>query len=162
LEHVASGSPHVLVFDDDVSTRQLFREALEEEGYRVTLASSTNLEPLGVTILALDLIVLDLRVRHEAEGVTFLERLKDHPITRPVPMLVCSADHRLLERLHDQLAAWDCGVLRKPFGLEEFLSAIRACLGRALWPGCSEEQTSSRRRPAPRERRRPPWPQSWA
>jgi hypothetical protein len=50
-------------------------------------------------------------------------------------MLVCSADHRLLERLHDQLAAWDCGVLRKPFGLEEFLSAIRACVGQSALAG---------------------------
>jgi DNA-binding response OmpR family regulator len=85
-----------------------------------------------VTTLAPELIVLDLRFRHDADGLTLLERLKGHTATRPIPVLVCSADHHLLDDLYGRLAAWDCGVLPKPFGLDEFLATIRACVGQRV------------------------------
>ena len=118
----------MLVIDDDRSTLELYREILEEEGYAVTAAVSPDLEPAAVTNLAPDLILLDLLFAHERRGVTFLEALKAHPATLPVPVLVCSADTRLLDELHDRLVAWDCGVLAKPFGLDELLAAIQDCL----------------------------------
>ena len=119
---------HVWVVDDDQGTLELYREILEEEGYRVTLAVSPEKEPAAVAALAPDLILLDLLFAHEQCGVTFLGRLKAHPATRPIPVLVCSAASRLLEEQHDQLVAWDCGVLTKPFGIEDLLAAIEACL----------------------------------
>jgi two-component system, OmpR family, response regulator MprA len=135
VEHIVSGNPHVLVIDDDVSTRQVYRDALEEEGYRVTLLTSPDLEPEGGGTLVPDLILLDLRFRHQANGVRFLERLKGDPTTRPIPVLVCSAALQLLEDLYDPLAAWDCGALPKPFGLEELLAAVRARVGQSSGVG---------------------------
>jgi DNA-binding response OmpR family regulator len=120
--------PHMLVIEDDVSTLELYHEVLQDEGYRVTLATSPDLEPTAVASWDPDLILLDLRFRYHACGLDWLERIKGYPVTRLIQVLVCSADHRLLGRLHDQLLAWDCGVLSKPFGLEEFLAAIHACV----------------------------------
>ena len=74
--------------------------------------------------LALDLIILDLRFRHDRDGVDFLEQLKGDPQTLPIPVFVCSADHHRLQQERGQLTAWDCGVLAKPFGLEDLLTAI--------------------------------------
>ncbi len=139
MERIAAKSRHVLIFDDDGGTRELYRDVLEDEGYRVTLFTAPELEPGAVARLAPELIVLDLRFRHEGDGVTLLERLKGDPATRPIPVLVCSADHHLLDDLYDRLAAWDCGVLPKPFGLEEFLTAIRACLGQRAVVGAPDE-----------------------
>ncbi len=119
-------NPHVLVVEDDADTLELYREVLEDASYGVTVATSPDLDPIAVASRDPDLILLDLRFRHDACGVEWLGRLKAYPETRHVPVLVCSADHRLLGRLHDQLHAWECGVLPKPFGLEEFLAAIHA------------------------------------
>jgi DNA-binding response OmpR family regulator len=139
VERSANGSPHVLVIDNDVGTLGLFRDVLEEEGYRLTLLTTPDLEPAAVATLAPSLILLDLRFRHEADGVGLLERLKSDPVTRPIPVLVCSTDHHLLDDLYDRLVAWDCGVLPKPFGLEELLAAIHACVGQSSGGGVPAE-----------------------
>jgi DNA-binding response OmpR family regulator len=139
VERIAAKSRHVLIFDDDASTRELYRDVLEDEGYRVTLFTAPGLEPGAVARMAPELIVLDLRFRHEADGVRWLERLKSDPATRRIPVLVCSGDRHRLEELAGQLAAWDCGVLRKPFDLEEFLAAIRACVGQRAVVGAPDE-----------------------
>jgi putative two-component system response regulator len=119
-------SPHVLVIEDDAGILELYREVLQDEGCRVTAVTSPDLDPAAVASRNPDLVLLDLRFRYDACGVDWLGRLKASSETRHVPVLVCSADHRLLGRLHDQLLAWECGVLPKPFGLEEFLAAIHA------------------------------------
>jgi DNA-binding response OmpR family regulator len=139
VERGANGSPHVLVIDDDVSTLELYQAVLEEEGYRLTLLTTPDLAPEAVSTLDPSLILLDLRFRHETDGVGLLERLKGDPATRPIPILVCSADHQLLDDLYDRLAAWDCGVLPKPFGLAALLAAIRACVGQSSAVGVPAE-----------------------
>jgi DNA-binding response OmpR family regulator len=121
-------SPHVLVVADDASTRELYQAVLEEEGYRVTLLTTPDLASEAVATRVPSLILLDLRFRHDADGVGVLERLKGDPATRSIPVLVCSADQRLLDDLYERLAAWDCGVLPKPFGLDALLAAIRVCV----------------------------------
>jgi DNA-binding response OmpR family regulator len=139
VDRSANGSPHVLVIDDDVSTLELYQAVLEEEGYRLTLLTTPDLAPEAVSTLDPSLILLDLRFRHETDGVGLLERLKGDPATRPIPVLVCSADHQLLDDLYDRLAAWDCGVLPKPFGLAALLAAIRACVGQSSAVGVPAE-----------------------
>jgi CheY-like chemotaxis protein len=135
VERSANGSPHVLVIDDDVSTLELYQAVLEEEGYRLTLLTTPDLASEAVATLAPSPILLDLRFHREAAGVGVLERLKGDPATRPIPVLVCSADHQLLDDLSDRLAAWDCGVLPKPFGLDALLAAIGACVGQSSGVG---------------------------
>jgi CheY-like chemotaxis protein len=129
----------VLVVDDDRDTLALYRDLLGEEGYRATLLASPDLEPAEVAALAPDLLLLDLRFGHGPGGVCLLERLKGDSATLGIPVLVCSADHRLLlAKVYDQLAAWDCAVLAKPFGLDDLLTAIAECLdprSRAVLPG---------------------------
>jgi DNA-binding response OmpR family regulator len=91
---------------------------------------------MGLTAaIASSLILLDLRFRLGTERVVLLERFKGDPAMRPIPVLVCSADHHLLEDLYDRLAAWDCGVLPKPFGLDALLAAIHACVGQRIGGG---------------------------
>ena len=144
MEQIVRGSRHVLVIDDDAGTLELYRDVFEEEGYRVTLLTTPELEPEVVVTLTPELIVLDLRFRHEADGVHFLERLKGDLATRPIPVLVCSGDHHRLDDLYDRLAAWDCGVLPKPFGLEAFLAAIRACVGHRAVVGAPDSPVAGR------------------
>lgn len=119
---------HVLVIDDDRGTRELYRDFLQDEGCRVTLATDPESTPSAIAALLPDLILLDLLFAHERRGLDLLERLKADPATMAIPVLVCSADTRFLDKLHDQLMAWDCGVLGKPFLLDELLAAIESCL----------------------------------
>jgi len=119
---------HVLVIDDDQSHVALYRDVLAEDGYRVTAATSPVLEPQEITSVAPDLILLDLRFQNTNGGLALLQQLKASPLTRTIPVLVCSADHHQVAALQDQLVAWDCGILTKPFNIDELLAAIDACL----------------------------------
>jgi len=123
------GTPqHVLVIDDDQSHVALYRDILAEDGFRVTAVTSPELELSEITIVAPDLILLDLRFQTTNGGILLLWQLKATPLTRTIPVLVCSADHHQITALHDQLVAWDCGILTKPFKIDELLAAINACL----------------------------------
>lgn len=119
---------HVLVIDDDPELVALYREFLEDEGFRVTVEPSPGMHLASIQALAPDVILVDLLFAHEPRGYDLIARLKAHPATRDVPVLVCSADAYRLQELSEQLLAWDCGVLLKPFSLDALLEAITACL----------------------------------
>jgi CheY-like chemotaxis protein len=128
MEHANGKSRHVLVVDDDAAMMVLYRDVLEDEGYRVTLMDSPDLGPTAVASLAPDLLLLDLRFEGDRTGMGLLQRLKTDAATQTIPVLVCSADHHLLEALQNQLGAWDCEMLTKPFDLDDLLTAIQTCL----------------------------------
>jgi DNA-binding response OmpR family regulator len=123
--------PHVLIVNDAAAILDLYRDLLEDDGYRVTAWTYPESDPLGVRAVGPDVVVLDLLFGREAAGLGFLQRLKADPTTASIPVLLSSADPALLERAREELAAWDCGAVRKPFEVEEFLAAIRACLAKA-------------------------------
>jgi CheY-like chemotaxis protein len=137
----------VLVIDDDRATVELYRAVLADEGYRVTTTASPDLEPAAVATLAPALLLLDLRFDgHAGRGVELIARLKADPATRTLPLLVCSADTLLLAELAAQLRVWDCGVLAKPFNLDDLLATVQACLGATPAPVRSDEVAAAVRR----------------
>jgi CheY-like chemotaxis protein len=122
---------HLLVIDDDQSNLELYREIFEEEGFRVSVSTSPLFPPQDISDLNPDLILLDLRFGESTGGLDFLSRLKANLVTLSVPVLVCSADHQQLAAIHAQLVAWGCGILAKPFDLDELLAVVRSFLASA-------------------------------
>jgi two-component system OmpR family response regulator len=120
-----SAGLHILVCDDESSLREMFQEALEDEGYRVTVLPRVCEDLAEVMRLEPDLVILDVLFAGKPKGSEFLQRLKAHPATTAIPVLVCSAADALVDA---QVAAWQCGSIAKPFDLEELLAAVRACL----------------------------------
>jgi CheY-like chemotaxis protein len=121
-----AASLHILVCDDEYSLREMFQEVLEDEGYRVTVLPWICEELDDVLRLEPDLIILDLLFAGQPKGTEFLQWLKAHPATTAIPVLLCSAADALVD---EQLAAWKCVSVAKPFDLEQFLGAVRQCLG---------------------------------
>ncbi|HEY8448442.1 MAG TPA: response regulator [Thermomicrobiales bacterium] len=121
---MAAPREHVLVVDDLPEFLAVVQEVLEEEGLQVTTWLSPPNDLESVLELHPDVIVLDFVIAGAETGLVFLERLKGDPRTASVPVVVCTAAIRQVERLHDQLEAWHCRVLLKPFEIEDLLSAI--------------------------------------
>ncbi len=130
--HTQAERRHVLAINDDREILRVYTEILTDEGYLVSIdvVPPTDLSP--VHAVKPDLIVLDLIVGHQERGTAFLELLRGDPVTRLIPVVVCSADTQRLEELDAQLRAWDCAVVHKPFDIDVFAEAVRAGLARGL------------------------------
>lgn len=123
-----AAAPHILVIDDDQDILLLYRDLLTEEGFRVTLRRFPPDGIGAVLALAPDLILLDLLVPTKAAGLRFLAQLKANPATAAIPVLVATAAANALPRAREQLTPVDCGVLLKPFDIDELLAMLRICL----------------------------------
>jgi len=123
---------HVLAINDDLAILGVYADLLAEEGYRVTTERMPYVDPADVIAIGPDVIVLDLLVRHEERGAGFLAMLKVDPATRDVPVVVCSGDSGPLKEIAEPLGTWDCGVVEKPFDIDDVLAVVRACLDRRL------------------------------
>jgi signal transduction histidine kinase/DNA-binding response OmpR family regulator len=124
VERHPSGPRHLLIVDDDPNIRQLLRQELAGEGYRVSEADS------GVRGLELveadppDLVILDVRMPH-LNGFAVAARLRADPSTLSLPIILhtVAEDRKFGERL-----GIDC-YLTKPVEGAALLGKTRALLG---------------------------------
>jgi CheY-like chemotaxis protein len=83
----AAGRPLVLVADDEPALRELISEVLAEAGFR-TVRATDGAEVLDLAIRHQPrLIILDIMMP-KMDGYTTLTRLRGHPATQDVPVIV--------------------------------------------------------------------------
>ncbi len=119
----AAGQIAVLVVDDNADALQLYERYLTGTRYRFTgisdprqaLAVAEKLEP--------QVIVLDLMLP-QVDGWELLGRLRAHPKTRQVPIVVCT----ILPQEDLALALGAAVLIRKPVSLEGFLATLERVL----------------------------------
>ena len=125
---------HVYVINDTPAILDLFRELLEEEGYRVTTDSFNPME-LEAKLAEIrdagpDLVVLDFMIGGEGIGWQLLQLLRMDRETRPVPVIVCTGAVRQAEELQPHLAEMGVTVILKPFDIDRLLAEIASVLAR--------------------------------
>jgi CheY-like chemotaxis protein len=117
-------APLILVVDDDEALLQVYRDLFQDEGYRLAMRTYPAPDLADLRRDRPDAILLDLLFGQEIAGWRFLERLKTDPSTAAIPVVVATADHRLVEQHQRRLAAWRCGVVLKPFDIDELTAAV--------------------------------------
>jgi DNA-binding response OmpR family regulator len=128
---VAERQPRIAVINDDTAFLTLMEELLEkEEGYEVRVCKEANNAYQFVKDFQPDLVILDIRVGHEENGWQILELLTLDPVTRPIPVIVCSAALHSLAEHQPVLENYGCDMLAKPFDLDALLAKVEAALGR--------------------------------
>ncbi len=117
--------PRVLIVDDDKATREVLREALEEEGYEVAEASDGLgcLEALRTSQEGIVVLLDQLMPR--LDGVGVLRAVRDEPslASRHVYVLL-TARTRISTPIRELAAALAVPVVRKPFDLETLFQVI--------------------------------------
>jgi len=78
----------ILVVDDEESIRLLFKEELEEEGYKVELAGGGEEALKKLRTSKPDLITLDLKMAGMG-GLEVLERIREED--KDLPVVICTA-----------------------------------------------------------------------
>lgn len=119
-------APRVLVIDDEPQIRKFIDISLRSQGYATSLAETGR---QGLTLLAskgADIVVLDLGLP-DLDGKDVLEELRQWS-RAPVIVLTVRAGE------DEKVALLDAGAndyVTKPFGIEELMARIRACLRNA-------------------------------
>lgn len=113
----------VLVVDDDCDIRETVCEILGAEGFPVAVATNGK-EALAylraVPAPAPSLILLDLSMP-VMDGIAFRQAQRQDPQLAAIPVIVCSAEPRLPERVRGLEVD---GVLQKPVRLAHLLAAV--------------------------------------
>lgn len=123
-----TGSPHLLLVDDDSRLRGLLGRFLGEQGFRVTMAESAVDARDKLRFLDFDLMILDVMMPGET-GLSLVESLRSYRApTMPILLLTARGAPE------DVVAGFEAGAddyLGKPFDPRVLLVRIRAMLRRA-------------------------------
>lgn len=134
---IESMTKTILVVDDKASMRQLLREYLTEQGYRVTEAGNGR-SALPITEKeSPNLILLDIMMPH-MDGYQFISRIRRQS---NVPIIMVTAKRQE----NDVVRGFELGAddyITKPFRMRELLMRIRAVLRRVTPPDTTETQLS--------------------
>jgi DNA-binding response OmpR family regulator len=122
-------APRILVIEDDDSLLELYQQLLQEEGYEVSLSSTTFEDVTEVERLHPDLVLLDVKISGPDDGFTLLERLRSYLPTHCLPIMLCTAAtaSQVRKRVAD-LQQQGVPVVYKPFEIEELCHTIRLAL----------------------------------
>jgi CheY-like chemotaxis protein len=111
----------ILIVEDDIELRRMFRTVLSMEGYEVEEAGD-GLEALHLIENRLpDLIVLDLVLR-SLDGVSVQQELASRALTRLIPIVVVTGS-----TIDTRSMDVPC-VLHKPVMPDELARTVRQCL----------------------------------
>ncbi|PKN93074.1 MAG: DNA-binding response regulator [Chloroflexi bacterium HGW-Chloroflexi-6] len=116
----------ILVVDDKANIRNLVREYLEAEGFRVLIAADGREALYAARAEKPDLILLDIMMP-EMSGYEFLKAYRKERET-PVILLTAKLDET------DKVLGLELGAddyITKPFGMKELVARIHAVLRRA-------------------------------
>jgi CheY-like chemotaxis protein len=125
----ARDRPLITIINDDTTFLELMEELLEEfENYEVVVRREWEGAYQFVKELRPNLVLLDIVIGREERGWTILELLTLDPVTRPIPVIVCTAALRSLQEHEPLLRQYGVFSLPKPFDLDALLGTISAAL----------------------------------
>jgi two-component system, OmpR family, response regulator len=118
-------SQHILVVDDDPAVRELLRDCLEPEGFRVSEAADSAAMRALLSAGHIDLVTLDLMLGGE-NGLTLAKDIRSH---HDIPIVMITGKGDTIDRVVGlELGADD--YIAKPFHPREVVARIRAVLRR--------------------------------
>jgi two-component system response regulator VanR len=123
------GKPLIALVDDEMPIIELLNDFLIEEGYATLCCYSGKAGYAAIKKEQPDLVILDLQMEERDTGLQVLGLLRLDPSTAKIPVIMCSASRQFLWQNENQLRAYSCVVLEKPFDLDEMLDKIKEMVG---------------------------------
>jgi diguanylate cyclase (GGDEF)-like protein len=121
--------PKILIVDDDPLMRRIVTQSFDRSSYQLLEAESG---PSGIQCALEqhpDLILLDVMMP-EMDGFEVIRRLRSHPLTQSLPIILLTALGEISEKVHGmQMGADD--YMTKPFDPRELRARVQAHLKRS-------------------------------
>ncbi len=119
--------PKLLVIEDEDAIINIMRINFELEGFEVS-GCSKSVEGLRECLIELpDIIILDLLMPEES-GWEVLRELKANPVTRDIPVIICSVVKQEDER-ERTLQMGAAAYVTKPFEVRELIDMSEKLIG---------------------------------
>jgi len=123
-------SPLVLIVEDDLGTRTLYREYLQHDGFRTVDAHNGHQALEKARTLRPNAVLTDLAVPG-MDGFEFCRALRDSPATRAIPILAVTGHSEYLDEPDRFAQAGIAHVLIKPCAPDIIAYELRRLLGDA-------------------------------
>ena len=118
----------VAVVNDDTMFLDLMAYLIEERGWAAMICRESDKAFQAIKEELPDLIILDIRMERPESGWTVLELLTLDPVTRDIPVVVCSAAVFDLREKEDWLNARGITILPKPFDINDLYHTVDSAL----------------------------------
>jgi DNA-binding NtrC family response regulator len=116
---------HILVVDDEIGIRELLRDILQDEGYRVQLAETAAAARAARLQERPDLVLLDIWMP-DCDGITLLkEWVNSSLLTMPVVMM---SGHGTIDTAVEATRIGAFDFLEKPIALQKLLKTVSTAL----------------------------------
>ena len=121
-------SPTILIVEDEPDTLLLIGHVLAKEGYRTRKAATGAAFVTAIKQAPIpDLILLDLELP-DVSGVVILTKLRAHPGTKAIPIVVLSARSEPKD-VYQCMSLGADGYISKPTNAAILVQAVKAVLG---------------------------------
>lgn len=127
MHSMQSEKPRILVVDDEPQILRAVRSGLTAQGFDVGVAVSGDEALREATSRVPDLVILDLMLPGDIDGLEVCRRIREWTSTLPILVLSAIGSER------KKVTALDSGAddyLTKPFGMDELTARVRALLRR--------------------------------
>lgn len=128
--HPPAADPLVLIVEDDPSTRILYRDYLQQDGFRTVDAHNGHQALEKARVMHPNAVLTDLAVPG-MDGFEFCRALRDFPSTRAIPILAVTGHSEYLDQPDRFVQAGIAHVLIKPCAPDVIANELRRLLGDA-------------------------------
>jgi len=123
----STANPLVLIVEDDLRTRMMYREYLQHDGFRTIDAHNGHQALEKARDLRPQAVLTDLAVPG-MDGFEFCRALREHPTTRSIPILAVTGHSEYLEHPDRFTQAGITHVLIKPCAPDVIAGELRRLL----------------------------------
>lgn len=124
----------IFIVEDNPMNMAVYATTLKRSG-AIVIQDPWNVGTLHTLLnhLPIDIILLDLMLKHNMDGYTIYDQLKAHPQLKDIPVVAVSAADPDVE-IPRAKAKGFAGFIGKPIRLYDFPKQIADCLrGEAVW-----------------------------
>lgn len=117
--------PKILIVEDNGPIVGFFHEILTKEGYCIIDIVATGREAIEIALdTRPDLILMDIQLKDEMDGITAYERIKE-TVDIPVVYVSAYADKHIIARANQSNPG---GYVVKPFKIEQLINCVEEAL----------------------------------
>lgn len=124
----------IFIIEDDPMNMAVYAATLKRTG-AIVIQDPWNISTLHTLLhhLPIDIILLDLMLRHNIHGYDIFNQIKDHPRLQAIPVVAVSAADPDSE-IPRARAKGFAGFISKPIKLYQFPMQVAQCMrGEAVW-----------------------------